>query len=147
MIAQMGFEILSAACLAAKYLDQLFELEPHLMNELLALIEVHLRIVAREAVPCAADGKPLFIQQAPYLPNDQHVLPLIIPAVAAALDGLQLREFLLPIAQHMRFDAAQVADFTDGEIPLARDRRQLAIIAWFQHTPRRGPSASGPDGM
>jgi len=109
--------------LAAKNLDQLFQFQPHLMNELLALVEIHLRIVAGEAVPCAANGKPLFIQEAPYLPNDQHVLPLIIPAVAATLDGLELREFLFPVAQHVRFDAAQVADFTDGEIPLSRDRR------------------------
>src|SRR3982074_3482581 len=119
MIAQMSLKILSAACLAAKNLDQLFELEPHLMNELLALVEIHLRVVAGEAVPCAANGKPLFIQEAPYLPDDQHVLPLIIPAVAATLDGLELGEFLFPVAQHMRFDAAQVADFTDGEIPLS----------------------------
>jgi len=133
--------------LAAKNLYQLFQFEPHLMNELLALIEVHLRIVAGEAVPRSANGKPLFIQQAAYLPNDQHILPLIIPTVAAALDGLELGEFLLPIAQHMRLDAAQVADFTDGEVPLPRDRRQFAIIAWFQHTLRREPSISGLDGM
>jgi hypothetical protein len=123
MIAQMSFESLGAAISAAKNLDQFFELEPHLVNELLALIEIHLRIVAGEAVPCAANGKPLFIQEAAYLPNDQHVLPLIIPAVAAALDGFELREFLFPVAQHVRFDAAQVADFTDGEIPLPGDRR------------------------
>ena len=147
MIAQMGSENSSAAYLAAKNLDQLFQFQPHLVNQLLALVEVHLRIVAGEAVPCAANGKSLFIQQAAYLPDDQHVLPLIVPAVAPTLDGLELREFLLPVAQHMRFDAAQVADFTDGEIPLPRNRRQLAVIAWFQHTPRRGPSASGPDGM
>ena len=123
MIAQMGLENLGAAISAAKNLDQLFELEPHLVDELLALIEIHLRIVAREAIPCSADGKSLFIQEAADLPNDQHVLPLIIPPVAAALDGLELREFLFPVAQHMRFDAAQVADFTDGEIPLSGDRR------------------------
>ena len=123
MIAQMSFESLGAAISAAKNLDQFFELEPHLVNELLALIEIHLRIVAGEAVPCAANGKPLFIQEAAYLPNDQHVLPLIIPAVAAALDGFELREFLFPVAQHVRFDAAQVADFTNGEVPLSRDRR------------------------
>ena len=109
--------------LAAKNLDQLFQFQPHLMNELLALVEVYLRIVAGKAVPCAANGKPLFIQEAPDLPNDQHVLPLLIAAVAATLDGLELGEFLLPIAQHMRLDAAQVADFTDGEIPFSRDRR------------------------
>ena len=39
--------------LAAKNLNELFELQPHL-HELLALVEVHLRIVAGEAVPCSA---------------------------------------------------------------------------------------------
>jgi len=109
--------------LAAKNLDELFELQPHLMDELLALVEVHLRIVAGEPVPGSADGKALFIQQAADLPNDQHVLALIIPAVAAPFDGLELREFLLPVAQNVRFHAAQVADFADGEVPLSRDRR------------------------
>jgi hypothetical protein len=152
MIAQTGSENSSDSrlcrpSLAAKNLDELFEFEPHLMDELLALIEVDLRIAAGEAVPCAADSKALLIQEAANLPNDQHVLALIVPAVTAALDRLQLREFLLPIAQHMGFDAAQVADFADGEVALPRDRRQFAIVAWFQHTPRRGPSVSGPDGM
>ena len=109
--------------LAAKNLDELFELEPHLMNELLALIEIYLRVVAGKAVPRSANGKALFIQKASYLADDQHVLTLIITAVAAALDGLELRKFLFPVAQHVRFDAAQVADFTDGEIPFSRDRR------------------------
>src|ERR1700726_3215777 len=101
MIAQKGRNNLTACESAAEDFDQLFEFEPHLMNELLALIEIHLRIVAGEAVARAADGKPLFIQQAAYLPNDQHVLALIVAAVPAALDRLELREFLLPIAQHM----------------------------------------------
>ena len=117
------------------------------MDELLALIEVHLRIVAGEPVAGAADGKALLIQEAAYLPDDQHVLALIVPAVAAPLDGLELRELLLPVAQNMGFDAAQVAHFTDGEVALPGDRRQLAIVAWFQHTPRRGPLISGRDGM
>ena len=147
MIAQMGIENEAAFASAAKNLDQLFEFEAHLVDELLALIEIHLRIVAREAVACPADSKALLIQQAADLPNDQHILPLVVAPVAAPLDGLELREFLLPVAQHMGFDAAQVADFTDGEIPLPRDRRQFAIVAWFQHTPRRGPSTSGRDGM
>jgi hypothetical protein len=75
-----------------------------------------------------------------------HVLALVVAAIAAALDGLELRELLLPVAQHVRLDAAQVADLADGEVALAGDRRQLAIVAWFQHTPRRAPSVSGPDG-
>ena len=123
MIAQMSLEHLNAADSAAKDFDQLFQFQPHLMNELLALIEIHLRVVAGEAVPCAANGESLFIQQAAYLPDDQHVLALIIAAVAAALDRFQLRKFLLPIAQHVRFDAAQIADLTDGEVPLAGNRR------------------------
>src|ERR1700722_2809799 len=147
MIAQKGRHHLSAEQIsAAQDLDQLFELEPHLVNELLTLIEVDLRIIAGEAVARAADGKALFIQQAAYLPDDQHVLPLIIPAVAAALDRLQLREFLFPVAQDVGLYAAEIAGLTDGEIALSRNRRQFAIVAWFQHTPRRGPSISGPDG-
>ena len=97
MIAEKGFEELGAAArLAAKNLDQLFELEPHLMDELLALIEIDLRIVAREPVPGSANRKPLFIQQAANLANDEHVLPLVIAAVAAPLHRLQLREIPAP---------------------------------------------------
>ena len=132
---------------AAQDLDQFLELEPHLMNQLLALVEIDLRIVAREPVSGSANGEALLIQQAADLANDEHVLPLIIAAVAAALHRLQLWEFLLPIAQHMRLDPAQIADFANGEVALAGNRRQFAVIAWFQHTPRRGPSISGPDGM
>ena len=93
------------------------------VNQLLALVEVHLSIVAGEPIPGSADGKALFIQQAANLPNDQHVLALVIAAVAAAFDGLELREFLLPVAQYVRFDATEIADFADGEVALSRDRR------------------------
>ncbi len=123
MIAQMGLENEAAWTSAAKNFDQLFEFEPHLMNQLLALIQIHLRIVAGEAVSCTADGETLFIQQTADLANDQHVLTLIVAAVTAPFDRLELGKLLLPVAQHMRFDAAQVADFTDGEVPLSRDRR------------------------
>jgi len=123
MIAQKGFENLSAATLAAKNFDEFFQFQPHLMDELLALVEVNLRIVAGEPVPGSANGKALFIQQAADLANDQHVLALVIAAVAAPFDGLELREFLLPVAQHMRFHATQIADFADGEVALSRDRR------------------------
>src|SRR5579859_1986323 len=154
MIAQLGFKILArlrrcrfSLRLAAQNLDQLFELQAHLMNQLLALIQVDLRIVAGEPIPGSADGKPLLIQQAANLPDDQHVLALVVAAVAATLDRLELWKFLFPVAQYMRLDAAQIAHFADGEIALPRDRRQLAIIAWFQHMPRRAPSVSDQDGM
>ncbi len=116
------------------------------MDELLALIEIDLRIVAGEPVPGSANRKSLFIQQAANLPNDQHVLPLVVAAIAAALHGLELREFLLPVAQHVRFDAAQIAHLAYREVQLPGNRRQFAIVAWFQHMPRRAPSIFGQDG-
>jgi hypothetical protein len=57
--------------LAAQDLDQLFELEPHLMDELLALIEIDLRVIAGEAVARAADGEALLVQQAADLADDR----------------------------------------------------------------------------
>jgi hypothetical protein len=88
MIAQLrSKEFESLFYSAAKNFDEFFKFQAHLVNELLALIEVHLRIIAREAVACSADGKALFIQQAADLANDQHVLALVIAAIAAALDG------------------------------------------------------------
>src|ERR1700722_8760134 len=73
---------------AAKNFDQLFQFQPHLMNELLALIEIHLRIVAGKTVARPADRKPLFIQQAANLANDEHILALIVAAVAAPFHRL-----------------------------------------------------------
>ena len=73
MIAEMareGFRV-RRWTLAAQDLDELFELEPHLVNQLLALIEIHLRIVAREAVARAADGEALLVQQTANLANDR----------------------------------------------------------------------------
>src|SRR5271165_5824945 len=117
------------------------------MNELLTLIQIHLRIIAGEAIPGAADGKPLLIEEAADLANDQHVLALVIAAIAAPLHRLELRELLLPVAQHMGLDAAEIAHFADREVALPRDRRQFAIVAWFQHMPRRAPLISDPVGM
>jgi len=148
MIAQLGgkdFE--SRVDSAAQNLDQFLEFQAHLMNQLLALIEIHLRIIAGEPVAGTTDGKALLIEQTANLPDNQHVLALIIAPVAAPLDRLQLREFLLPVAKHVRLDTAQVADFADREVALPWDRRQIAIVAWFQHMPRRAPSVSDQDEM
>ena len=82
-----------------------------------------LRVVAGEAIACSADGESLLVEKAADLPNDQHVLALVVAAIAAALDGLELRKLLLPVAQHVRLDAAEVAHLTDGEVALAGDRR------------------------
>ena len=49
---------------------------------------------------------------------------LVVAAVAATFHWTQLRELLLPITEHVRFDTAQVANFANGEIALCRDGRK-----------------------
>jgi len=61
MIAEKARGNLIAAPLAAKNLDQLFEFEPHLMDELLALIQIDLRLAAREPITGSANRKTLFV--------------------------------------------------------------------------------------
>ena len=117
------------------------------MDQLLALIQIHLRIVTGEAIACSANREPLFVEQAANLPDDQHVLALVVAAIAATLDGLELGELLFPVAQHVRLDAAQVAHLTDGEVALSGNGRKFAIVAWFQHMPQRALSISDQDGM
>ena len=49
---------------------------------------------------------------------------LIIATVAAPFHWAQLRELLLPITEHVRFDAAQIADLTNGEVALRGNGRK-----------------------
>src|SRR6185295_18681609 len=83
-----------------------------------------------EAVARAADGEAFLVQQL---------------ADAAALHRLELRELLLPVTQHVRLHAAQLAHFADGEVALRRNRRQFSFpAAWLHGAPSRpSPSASG----
>ena len=78
-----------------------------------------------ESVACAADGKTFFVEKLADAPYQQNLVMLIVAAVAAALERLQLGELLLPITQDMRLDATQIADFSDREIALRRDWRQF----------------------
>ncbi len=71
----------------------------------------------------SADGEALIVEQTADLADHQHVEALIIPAVSASLDGVELRKFLFPITQNVRFYRAELADLTDGEVAFARDRR------------------------
>ncbi len=48
--------------LTAKNLDQFLELEAHLMNELLALVQIDLCVVPGEPIAGTADGEALFVQ-------------------------------------------------------------------------------------
>ena len=76
-----------------------------------------------EAVARAADGEAVLVEQFADAADEQHLMVLVVAPVTAAFDRLQLREFLLPVAQHMRLHAAQFAHLTDREVALRRDRR------------------------
>ena len=120
---------------ALKGLQQFFQFYPQLVNDLLALGDILFGSIAGELLARTADGEALLIEQTADLADDQHIMALVIAAIAAAFDRLELGELLLPIAQHVRLDAAKIADFADGEVALTRDRRELAIIPGFQHKP------------
>ena len=83
-----------------------------------------MRRVARvaEAIARAADGEALFSSERMWA-DQQHFVMLIVAAVATPLHRLELREFLFPVPQDVRLDAAQVADFTDGEVTLGGNGR------------------------
>lgn len=120
---------------ALKGLQQFFQFHPQLVNDLLALGDILFGSIAGELLARTADGEALLIEQTADLADDQHIMTLVVAAIAAAFDRLELGELLLPIAQHMRLNAAKIADFADGEVALTRDRRELAIIPGFQHKP------------
>ena len=54
---------------------------------------------------------------------------LVVTAIAAPLHGPELGEFLLPVAQHMRLDAAQFTDFTNGEVAFGRNQGERILHA------------------
>src|SRR5215471_17990799 len=97
-----------AAASAPQDAHQFLELDAHLLDDLLALRDVRARLFARELVARTTDGEALIVEETTDLADHDDVLALIIAAVAAALHRLQLREFLLPIAQHVRLHAAQL---------------------------------------
>ena len=112
-----------------------------LLDDLRAQCRLLLRPLAVQAQARPADGVALLVQQATDLANHQHVVALVIAAVAAALDRLERRKFGFPVAQHVRLDVAQLADLTDGEVALGRDRRQFLVAPGIKHgrPPRRRP--------
>ena len=70
------------------------------------------------------DGVTLVVEQFADTAHEQDFVMLIITPVATTLERFKLRKLLLPISQHVRFDAAQLADFTNGEITLGGNRGQ-----------------------
>src|SRR5262249_46360203 len=95
-----------------------------------------------EPVAGTADGEALVVKELADTADEKGFVMLVITPVAAALDGVQLREFLLPITEHVRLDAAQLAHFADGEVALRRDRRQLGAAMTCFHGSSVPPSPS-----
>src|SRR5690606_31202828 len=118
---------------ALEQLQDFLQLHAHLAHDLAAHGRFLLRPFAFQAQARAADGVALLVQQAADLAHHQHVVALVVAAVAAALDRAQAREFGFPVAQHGRLDVAQLADLADGEVALGRDRRQLAVASGVKH--------------
>ena len=71
-----------------------------------------------QAISCAVDGEAVLIKELANSSDQQHFMVLVIAAIAPPLERLELSEFLFPVAQNMRFHAAQFADFTNGEVTL-----------------------------
>src|SRR5690606_16526556 len=107
--------------------------------DLLALGGVVARLFAGQPLAGATDGEALLVEQAADLPDEDDVVALVVAAVPAALQRLELRKLLFPVAQDVRLDGAEIADFADGEVALARDCGKLAVIGCFQHMPLPGP--------
>src|SRR5579872_7521035 len=134
------------AALTPQQLQDFLEFEPELAHDLLALAHVGARLLACQLVARAADREALLVEQASDLADHDHILALVVAAISAALDRLQLRELLFPIAQYVRLDPAQIAYFTNREIALAGNGWQRVVILWLQHRPRPELSISVLDG-
>ena len=97
--------------------------------------------------PGAAYGIALFIQETTYLPDHDYVLALIIAAITPALHRFELGKFLLPVAQYVRLDLAQVTYLANREVSLARNRGEFIVVAGFQHMLLRAPLIFVPGEM
>src|SRR5687767_3259502 len=118
---------------ATQDLQDFLELEADLAHDLARDRRLGTALLAFEPLARAADREALVVEQAADLADHQHVVALVVAAIAAALHGLEVREFLFPVAQHVRLDLAQLADFTDREVALRGDYRELAVAACVEH--------------
>src|SRR5689334_3533478 len=94
----------------------------------------------------AVDREALLVEQVADAADQQHLVVLVVAAVAATLHRLELRELLLPIAKHVRLHRTQVAHLANREIALGGDLRKVRLgSAGFRHgwSLRPWPSASG----
>src|SRR5690606_22634524 len=110
-----------AGTLFLEQLQNLFELDAQLPDDLLALGRVLPGAVARQLLASTGNGEALVVKQAADLADDDDVMPLVVTPVATALYRLELGKLLLPVTQNVRLDAAQLGNFPDREILLARN--------------------------
>jgi hypothetical protein len=86
--ARAGFgsdSLLFASGLSPQNLQNLFELHPELLDDLLALAYISLCLITGQSLPGTANRKSVVIQQTADLSNDQYILTLVIATVAAPL--------------------------------------------------------------
>src|SRR3546814_5331865 len=79
----------SDVCSSDLKLEDFLQFHPHLLDDLGAQRRFLLRALAFQALAGAADGVALLVQQAADLAHHQHVVALVVAAVATALDRAQ----------------------------------------------------------
>jgi hypothetical protein len=109
IIAERFRQTQALSALAAKKLQQLLEFAPQRRQDD-NRGALGSRLVCRcgliEARTGAADREALLVEQFANAANQQYFMMLVIAPVAPTLDRLELRELLLPVAQHMGLDPA-----------------------------------------
>ena len=105
----------------------------NLMHQSLVAVDLDLTLLLMDRrltkpVARARDRETFLVEQLPNSPDQQHLVVLVVAPVSTALDRLQLGELLLPVTQHVRLDATQVADLADRELALRRDRGQILDV-------------------
>ena len=124
-----------------EYFEDLLEFGDNLLHKLTALRDIELGFVTGEFLAGATDGESFLVQQTFDLPDHHHIVPLVVPAIASALDGFELRKLLLPVSQHVRLYFTQIADFADREVTLSRNRgKATEMFRGFPHRLPRAPS-------
>jgi len=108
---------------APQNLKNLLKFHSYLFDNLLTLRHIRLGVVTGQALSGASDREAFVVQQTADLANDQHVLPLIVATIATPFDWLELREFLLPVPEHVRLDRTEITHLTDREVSLSRNGR------------------------
>src|SRR3546814_14446306 len=76
-----------------------------------------------ETLARPADREALLVEQAANPAHHLSVVLLVVTAIAAPLHRLELREFLFPVAQYVRLDLDQIADFAHCEVTNSEERR------------------------